>query len=104
MALAPLTDEQRRAALDKAFAARQARADVKTDLKSGRLRLGEVLGRAGGDDALSKMRVYDLLRSLPGVGDRRALVLMEEVGIAQSRRLRGLGKHQKAALLEKFGE
>ena len=37
------------------------------------------------------------------VGDRRASALMEEIGIAASRRLKGLGVHQRAALLAKFG-
>ena len=72
MALEPLTPEQRAAALDKAFKARQARAEVKTELKAGRTTLSAVLDRAGSDEALSKMKVHDLLRSLPGVGDRRA--------------------------------
>ncbi|WP_101649975.1 integration host factor, actinobacterial type [Brevibacterium ihuae] len=103
MALEPLTPEQRAAALDKAFKARQARAEVKADLKSGRTSLAAVLDRTGDDEALSKMKVHDLLRSLPGVGDRRATSLMEEIGIAASRRLKGLGVHQRAALLEKFG-
>lgn len=104
MALEPLTPEQRAAALDKAFKARQARAEVKTELKSGRTSLSAVLDRAGSDAALSKMKVHDLLRSLPGVGDRRASALMEEIGIAASRRLKGLGVHQRAALLQKFGD
>ncbi|GAA4393462.1 MULTISPECIES: integration host factor, actinobacterial type [Brevibacterium] len=103
MALEPLTPEQRAAALDKAFKARQARAEVKTELKAGRTTLSAVLDRAGSDEALSKMKVHDLLRSLPGVGDRRASALMEEIGIAASRRLKGLGVHQRAALLAKFG-
>lgn len=104
MALEPLTPEQRAAALDKAFKARQARAEVKTELKAGRTSLSAVLDRSGSDEALSKMKVHDLLRSLPGVGDRRASALMEEIGIAASRRLKGLGVHQRAALLQKFGD
>ena len=102
MALQPLTPEQREAALEKAFAARQARAEVKAKLKQGTTSLSDVLRTAPNDEALSKMKVFDLLRSMPGVGDRRATTVMEEVGIAQSRRIKGLGVHQKAALLEKF--
>lgn len=102
MALEPLTPEQRSAALDKAFRARQARAAAKSALKSGEKSLSQVLSEAGQDEALSKMRVHDLLRSLPGVGERRASAIMEEIGIASSRRLKGLGIHQSAALLERF--
>lgn len=103
MALQPLTPEQRSAALQKAFEARLARAQVKADLKDGKTTLGAVLDKAKGNEALAKMRVIDLLRSVPGVGERRANAIMEDVGIAPSRRIKGLGVHQRAALLEKFG-
>ncbi|WP_029089102.1 integration host factor, actinobacterial type [Brevibacterium album] len=102
MALPELTPQEREAALDKAFAARQARAAVKAELKSGDTTLADVLNRAETDESLEKMKVHDLLRSLPGVGDRRATALMETYGIAASRRIKGLGVHQRAALLEHF--
>ena len=49
------------------------------------------------------MRVSALLESMPGVGRVRARQIMEEVGISESRRVRGLGQNQVAALLERFG-
>lgn len=101
MALPHLTPEEREAALSKAFAARRARADVKAALKSGDRSLSDVLSSSD-DEALGKMKVFDLLRSLPGVGDRRAEALMAELGIAASRRIKGLGVHQRSALLERF--
>ena len=104
MALPQLTPQEREAALDKAFAARQARAEVKAALKNGDMTLSAVLEKAVGDESLSKMKVHDLLRSMPGVGERRATALMEEFGIAASRRIKGLGVHQKSALLERFPE
>jgi hypothetical protein len=102
VALPQLTPQEREAALDKAFAARQARAEVKAALKNGDTTLSAVLEKAVGDESLSKMKVHDLLRSMPGVGERRATALMEEFGIAASRRIKGLGVHQRAALLERF--
>jgi ribosomal protein S13 len=39
---------------------------------------------------------------MPGVGKIRAENLMERIGIAQSRRLRGLGPNQLNALLAEF--
>lgn len=102
MALPQLTPQEREAALDKAFAARQARAEVKAALKNGDTTLSAVLEKAVGDESLSKMKVHDLLRSMPNVGERRATALMEELGIAASRRIKGLGVHQKSALLERF--
>ena len=44
------------------------------------------------------MRVVDLLCAMPGVGKVRARQLMERIGIAESRRVRGLGTKQVAAL------
>ena len=41
---------------------------------------------------------------MPGVGRVRARQMMEEIGISESRRVRGLGANQVAQLLERFGE
>lgn len=102
MALTPLTAEQRSAALEKAFRARVERADAKAALKSGQKTLAQVLDDADGSESLEKMKVYDLLRAIPKVGDRRAESIMDDIGIARSRRIKGLGVHQRAALLERF--
>lgn len=97
----PLTPEQRAAALAKAAEARTARAAVKARLKSGSLTLAEAL--ATKDDAVGKLKVVSLLESLPGVGKVKARKLMEEIGIAENRRVQGLGAQQKQALLEQLG-
>ena len=103
MAVPPLTPQERADALAKAAAARARRASVKASLKSGELSLAAVLAGAQADEALSRLRVSDLLTSLPGVGPARAAATMERLGIAESRRVRGLGVHQTAALLNEFG-
>ena len=43
------------------------------------------------------------LESLPGVGKVKARRTMEDIGIAESRRLRGLGDQQREKLLREFG-
>jgi ribosomal protein S13 len=48
------------------------------------------------------MKVSALLESMPGVGRVRARQIMDEVGIAASRRVRGLGSNQARALLDRF--
>ncbi|MCW2860256.1 MAG: hypothetical protein JWP48_1964, partial [Actinoallomurus sp.] len=55
------------------------------------------------DDVIGKMKVSALLESLPGVGKVRAKQIMERLGIAESRRVRGLGANQRAALEREFG-
>lgn len=104
MSVPELDPEQRRAALDKAVAARRVRAELKQMLKSGEVTLREVLERADADDVLARTRVQELLEALPGVGRVRAERTMQEVEIAPSRRLGGLGPRQRAALLERFGQ
>ena len=82
--------------------ARRARADFKSRLRTGELTLTEALELAGANDVLAHMRVYDLLRSLPRVGDKRAASTMERLDIAANRRVRGLGRHQLAGLKSEF--
>ncbi|TMK63807.1 MAG: integration host factor [Actinobacteria bacterium] len=98
----PLSPEQRQAALDKAAEARRMRAAVKEQLKTGDLTLEELLERGARDEALAKLKVRTLLESMPGVGKVKARRLMEELDISESRRVRGLGRHQRQGLLEHF--
>ncbi len=97
-----LTDEQRRAALAKAGEARRARAEVKELLKTGSLRLSELVERAETDDILAGLKVERVIASMPGTGKIKAKRMMESLGIADNRRLRGLGEKQKEALLAEF--
>ncbi len=102
MALPQLTDEQRAAALEKAAAARRARAELKDRLKRGGTNLKQVLKDAETDEVFGKMKVSALLEALPKVGKVKAQEIMTELEIAPTRRLRGLGDRQRKALLEKF--
>jgi transposase len=100
--LPPLTPEQRAAALEKAAAARKARAALRDRLKHEGATLEEVLRSGDTDDVIGKMRVSAVLESMPGVGKVRAARIMEKLGISPSRRVRGLGAHQRAALQREF--
>ena len=102
MALPKLTPEQRQAALDKAAQARQVRAEVKNRLKNSGASLAEVINEAR-NEVVAKLKVTDLLQSMPGVGKVKAKEIMDRIGIAESRRLRGLGVNQVQALLREFG-
>ena len=44
---------------------------------------------------VGKMKVLAVLESLPGVGKVKARRTMEEIGIAETRRVRGLGAQQR---------
>jgi len=96
MSLPTLTPEQREQALAKAAAARQERAELKGRLKRGEITLTEVIYTE--DEVIARMKVSEVLGSLPGVGKVRAGQIMQRCGIAEGRRIRGLGSVQRAAL------
>jgi len=98
MALPQLTDEQRKAALEKAAAARHARAELRDKIKKGETSLEEVLDSE--DPIAARMKVSALIESLPGYGKAKAAKIMNELGISPSRRVKGLGVRQREQLLE----
>lgn len=102
MPIPQLSPEERKAALEKAKAARIQRAQVRDDLKSGKLTLKQVLDMKE-DPVVGRMRVSTLIETMPGYGKAKAEKVMNELRIAESRRLRGLGERQEAALLERLG-
>jgi hypothetical protein len=102
MPLPELDPEQRRAALVKAAEARRIRAELKQMLKAGEVSLRDVLDRSSSAEPLAKMKVADVLEAMPAFGPVKARRLMEELEIAPSRRLRGLGPRQREALLATF--
>ena len=102
MALPKLTDEQRKEALAKAAEARKARAELKEKLKRGGTNLKEVLDQAESNETIGKTKVSAILEAMPKVGKVKAKEIMDELEIAQTRRMRGLGDRQRRALLERF--
>jgi hypothetical protein len=100
VSLRPLTPQERADALRKAAAARTTRATAKERLKSGELTIAQLISSGESDDAIARMRVAELLEALPGIGQVRAAAIMEQLGIAASRRVRGLGIHQRRALVD----
>ena len=102
MTIPQLTSEQLQAARAAATQARRARAELKVQVRSGALSLSEALDKAGADDVLAHVKVVDLLKSVPRVGEKRAAAVMEKLDIASNRRIRGLGRHQIAGLKAEF--
>lgn len=102
MSIPTLSPEQLSAARQAATQARRTRADFKARIRRGELSLGAALDEAADNDVLAHVKVVDLLKSLPRVGDKRAAEIMERLEIAPNRRIRGLGRHQIAGLREEF--
>lgn len=104
MTIPQLTTEQLEAARAAATVARRARAELKAKVRSGELSLSQALDAAGGDEVLAHVKVVDLLKAMPRVGEKRAAIVMERFDIAANRRIRGLGRHQLAGLKAEFGD
>jgi guanylate kinase len=97
-----LTSEQRNAALEKARASRARRADVKSEVRKGNLSIEDIFTLTQSDEAVAKMRVAELLESYAGVGKVRAIATLDRLRISRTRRLQGLGTHQRYALIKEF--
>lgn len=102
MPIPSLSQEQLENARAAATAARRARAELKNKVKTGAITFAEALDAAAQDEVLAHVKVVDLLKALPRVGTKRATEVMERLGIAQNRRLRGLGRHQASMLKSEF--
>lgn len=96
-----LTEEQRNEALVKAREVRSERARIKKDLKRGELDLTTVLGLSD-SNVVGKIRVVTLLESLPKVGKVKARQIMDQIGISEVRRVRGLTPRQRKELEAHF--
>ncbi|MCY4433993.1 MAG: integration host factor, actinobacterial type, partial [bacterium] len=79
-------------------------AEVKAKLKMRSISLSDLLEQAESDEVVAGTKVLAVLESLPGMGKVRARKMMDEIGIADSRRIRGLGDQQRASLLARCGD
>lgn len=103
MALPPqLSAEDRLRALEIAKSSRQERAWVKSEIQRGDISFSEFMEMAEKNPVLAKMRVAELLESLPSYGKIRARSVLERFDISPTRRVQGLGRHQRSALLKEF--
>ncbi len=102
MAIPQLSAEQLHAAREAAASARRSRADLKEQVRQRELTLGAALDKAATDDVLAHVKVLDLLKCVPRVGEKRAAEVMVRLDIAANRRIRGLGRHQVAGLKAEF--
>lgn len=91
-----LTKEQRREGFERALRLRRARADLKAVLTAG----DAVLEAAWEQPVAQGMKVVDLLRALPGIGDVKAAQLLEAAGIPEKNTVRACGKRQTDRLFE----
>lgn len=94
-----LTYEERIAALDKGLEKRRERAALRQLLKKGDIDPCKALDM----EQAQGMRVTAFLDSCPGIGVAKREQALRDIGISSSRRVRGLGCRQRAALKEWLG-
>lgn len=91
-----LSDEQRRANLERAMQVRKERAELRMRTKAGTVSISDAMD----EDIAQNIRVESFLCGFPGIGKPRAQKMMRELHIAPNRRVRGLGKRQRDGLIE----
>lgn len=98
--LPQLTPEERFAASQKAIETRKARMRLKDEMKHGKLSVAEAIKMP----VMQRMKVYEFLRAIPGIGTNRAKEFMLNNSIADNRRVGGLSEHRRAQVIALGGE
>ena len=101
MGVPKISEEDRKKALEKAQKVRKERAALREEMKAGKRAMKDVIDRKG-EDIVGGMRVKYVLESMPGIGKVRAKEIMDQIGIDENRKVKGLGTRQVAALLERL--
>jgi len=95
-----LSSRARRKAGEKAVLARQDRAKVKEQVASGELFFFDLFKDER--KSITRMKLVDLLQSVPGIGQARAAIIFERTKISPSRRIGGVGHRQIELLRQEF--
>lgn len=95
-----LSSRARRRAGEKAVLARQDRAKVKEQVASGELFFFDLFKDER--KSIARMKLVDLLQSVPGIGQARAQIIFERTKISPSRRIGGVGPRQVELLRQEF--
>ena len=101
MGVPKISEEDRKKALEKAQKVRKERAALREEMKAGKLAMKDVIDRKG-EDIVGGMRVKYVLESMPGIGKVRAKEIMDQIGIDENRKVKGLGTRQVVAVLERL--
>jgi hypothetical protein len=92
--------DQRMDALRRANDIRVKRAQLKKDLKSGRVRVEEIL--ADPPEYVGTAKVFDMLLAVPKFGRVKAARFLNQCRISQSKTVAGLSERQRQELVGLF--
>ena len=94
--------DQRMEALKRANDIRVRRAQLKKDLKDGRVRVEAVLDDP--PDYVETAKVFDILMAVPKFGRVKAARFLNQCRISQSKTVGGLSERQRAELIALFNK
>ena len=92
--------DQRMEALRRANDVRVRRAQLKRDLKAGRVQVESILLHP--PDWVSTAKVFDILMAVPKFGRVKAARLLNQCRISQSKTVGGLSERQRNELVQLF--
>jgi hypothetical protein len=92
--------DQRMDALRRANEIRVRRAQLKKDLKDGRVRVEQVLRKP--PDYVETAKVFDILMAVPKFGRVKAARFLNQCRISQAKTVGGLSERQRAELIGLF--
>lgn len=95
-----LTSKERSAASQKAIETRRARMRLKREMKEGNLSVAAAIELP----VMRRMKVFEFIRAIPGIGPKRAKEFMLSNSIADNRRVGGLSKHRREQVIALGGE
>jgi S13-like H2TH domain len=94
--------DQRMDALRRANDVRVRRAQLKKDLKDGRVRIQTILGNP--PEYVETAKVVDILMAVPKFGRVKAARFLNTCRISQSKTVGGLSDRQRAELIDLFNK
>lgn len=95
-----MSNEERFGASQKAIETRKARMRLKREMKDGELSVAAAIELP----VMQRMKVFEFIRAIPGIGPKRAKEFMLSNSIADNRRVGGLSKHRRSQIIALGGE
>jgi hypothetical protein len=92
--------DQRMEALKRANDIRVKRAQLKKDLKAGRVQIEDILGAP--PEYVGTAKVFDMLMAVPKFGRVKAARFLNQCRISQSKTVGGLSERQRTELIGLF--
>ncbi len=92
--------DQRMAALERANGIRSARAQLKRDLKAGRVKIVDLLGNP--PEYVLTAKVFDMLLAVPKYGRVKANRILNQCRISPAKTIGGLSERQRGELVSRL--